>query len=813
MKKILFISTAVLCSLTACEDYNDQFNIESPIQDIKDGLAIALTSGDYSSIASNETNMALALSKDPEDSTYVKALNAIGENGYFANKTEAEWFLPAFITNKYPQADAGSRFVVSYNMYKAPSEYMADFKKISEYTLTNTDYRNVWSGASTATYLSPSTLSKLPEVLSSRINDVNEGDMVAVNYAYSEFEPSTGGSVIPVVYQQIDYFEGEAGNYVIAAKANDGNYYPFGKLEKESYNYGYMNPSAITVTDGIISSDDGSNQVVTIEEGSEGYTLLNGWAKYIYMSGTYNNFNVSTSLPTEGGEWSIEANGDGTFKLKNIEKNKTVKLTYLEKEKKYSYGCYPASSYSYFEDTMKEETGLFTIKDVTLPEGSSYVWKHDNYGYYKASAYVGGVNLPSESWLVSTQPIDLAETEKPALKFNFAFNFLSGNDAKEFFNVKISTDYIGDVKTATWIDLDYDGSQFNGWNFTGQSIDLSQFIGQKITLAFVYKSTDQCAPTAEIKNVAIEKAPYWDVCFFKEVPESETAAQMLKMSRASGAYANTAALYVYREGEWVEYTNDDVNVKVADPALYAEVGADYIARPDNVFPIYLTQNYPFAARGDKAVVIYRSSSKAVSAKEYAFTAGWVAVENYSKRTTIFVKEADGNYITQAGVYLDESLLNNDDGGFIVKDILLTGVNYVWSLDSRYGWKASGYLGDTNYPTESWLLTPAIDLSEAITPQLSFDAAVNFLSGANLADHVGIKVSVDYTDDVKKCNWTDIELDASQWPIGNSWDFSAVGPYDLSAYVGQIVHIAFVYKSTKDTAPTLEVQNVLVSEAE
>ena len=263
MKKILFISTAVLCSLTACEDYNDQFNVDSPIQDIKDGLAIALTSGDYSSIASNETNIALALSKDPEDSTYVKALKAVGDNGYFANKTEAEWFLPAFITNKYPQADAGSRFVVSYNMYKAPSEYMADFKNLSEYTLTNTDYRNVWNDASTATYLSPSTLDKLPEVLTSRINDANEGDVVAVNYAYSEFEPGAGGGVIPVVYQQINDFEGEAGNYVIAAKANDGNYYPFGKLDQESYNYGYMNPSAITVTDGIISSDDGSDQVVS----------------------------------------------------------------------------------------------------------------------------------------------------------------------------------------------------------------------------------------------------------------------------------------------------------------------------------------------------------------------------------------------------------------------------------------------------------------------------------------------------------------------------------------------------------------------
>jgi len=809
MKKILFISTAVLCSLTACEDYNDQFNIESPIQDIKDGLAIALTSSDYSSIASNETNMALALSKDPEDSTYVKALKAIGENGYFANKTEAEWFLPAFITNKYPQADAGSRFVVSYNMYKAPSEYMADFKNLSEYTLTNTDYRNVWNGASTATYLSPSTLRQIPSVLESRIEDPQEGDMVAVNYAYSEFEPGAGGGVVPVVYQQINDFEGEAGNYVIAAKANDGNYYPFGKLDDPSEPFGFIYPDAISVTDGIISSDNGTDQVITIEEGSEGYTLLNTNMQYIYMDETHDNFNFTTSLPTEGGEWAIESNGDGTFKLKNIERGKTVKLT-LYKES-YSFGSYAASRYTYFEDPMAEETGLFTIKDVTLPEGSTYVWKHDDYGYYKASAYVGGKNLPSESWLVSSE-IDLSEAQNPALKFDFAFNFLNGNNASDFMKVKVSTDYAGDVKTATWTDLTYDGSKFNGWNFIAQNVDLAQYAGKKITLAFAYTSTDQCAPTAEIKNLAIVNAQYWDVCLFKEVPESEIAAQMLKMSRASGAYANTAALYVYREGEWVEYTNDNVNVKVADPALYAEVGVDYIARPDNVFPIYLTQKYPFAVRGDKAVVIYRSSSDAVSAKEYAFTAGWAAVENNSKRTTIFVKEADGSYITQAGVYLDESLLNNDDGGFVAQNISMTGVNYVWSLDSRYGWKASGYLG-TNYPTESWLLTPAIDLSEAITPQLSFDAAVNFLSGANLSDHIGIKVSVDYTDDVKKCNWTDIELDASQWPVGNSWDFSAVGPYDLSAYVGQIVHVAFVYKSTKDTAPTWEVQNVLVSEAE
>ena len=95
------------------------------------------------------------------------------------------------------------------------------------------------------------------------------------------------------------------------------------------------------MTDGIISSDNGSEQVVTIEEGSEGYTLLNSYMQYIYMDETHDNFNFTTSLPTEGGEWSFESNGDGTFKLKNIERDKTVKLTLYNGS--YSYGSYAAS--------------------------------------------------------------------------------------------------------------------------------------------------------------------------------------------------------------------------------------------------------------------------------------------------------------------------------------------------------------------------------------------------------------------------------------------------------------------------------------
>ena len=92
MKKILFISTALLAALTACDDYNDQFNLDSQISDVKKGVAIKLAAADYATIANNATNKEIALSKDPENGTYVAALEAIGKNRYFADKTEAEWF-------------------------------------------------------------------------------------------------------------------------------------------------------------------------------------------------------------------------------------------------------------------------------------------------------------------------------------------------------------------------------------------------------------------------------------------------------------------------------------------------------------------------------------------------------------------------------------------------------------------------------------------------------------------------------------------------------------------------------------------------
>lgn len=180
MKKKIFASIALLALLTACDDhYDDQFNINPGITDVKD-IAMTLATSDYGSISKLTANQELALSKDPEGKTFVKALDAVGTNHYFTEEAPAEDYIPAYLKSKYPNADAGSRFVVTYKLFD-PSDYMDDFKKLSTYDLTEEDYKTVWGESIKASFLSPSTLKKIPALLTAAVSNPTDGEMKVVN--------------------------------------------------------------------------------------------------------------------------------------------------------------------------------------------------------------------------------------------------------------------------------------------------------------------------------------------------------------------------------------------------------------------------------------------------------------------------------------------------------------------------------------------------------------------------------------------------------------------------------------------------------
>lgn len=129
------------------------------------------------------------------------------------------------------------------------------------------------------------------------------------------------------------------------------------------------------------------------------------------------------------------------------------------------------------------------------------------------------------------------------------------------------------------------------------------------------------------------------------------------------------------------------------------------------------------------------------------------------------------------------------------------LNYVWSWDSSYNCaKASAYVGGGNKPSESYLVSPEIKLSDS--PAATFSQALNYLYNNSRADYVSVCVR-----EGKTGAWT--EVNVSTWPDGSGWTFSDNCSIDLSAFAGKTVQIGFHYKSTSSCAPTWEVKRLVV----
>ena len=158
-----------------------------------------------------------------------------------------------------------------------------------------------------------------------------------------------------------------------------------------------------------------------------------------------------------------------------------------------------------------------------------------------------------------------------------------------------------------------------------------------------------------------------------------------------------------------------------------------------------------------------------------------------------------------GIILEESFASGQ-GAFTVKEITIpSALKTVWTFDAQYGMKATGYASSskTNYDTESWLISPELDLSGYTTAWLSFDHAGNYANGADLSNFLGLAITEDGGG-----NWASLPI--PNYPSGSDWNFVSSGEIDLAAYCGNTVQVAFVYKSTSKTAPTWEVKNVRIS---
>jgi hypothetical protein len=194
----------------------------------------------------------------------------------------------------------------------------------------------------------------------------------------------------------------------------------------------------------------------------------------------------------------------------------------------------------------------------------------------------------------------------------------------------------------------------------------------------------------------------------------------------------------------------------------------------------------------------------------SFTANWTPEKSGEYALYVFRETTQETAEERDTVFLYESFTNGQ-GTFIAHNINLSGLDHVWEVipSGQYtGYmKASGYLNGINYATESWLLSPEIDLADATSAKLTFSSAAKFQNGV-LSDEVTLWVAEEPNSAFDADEWTQIPI--PNYPTAGTWTYVSSGDIDISAYKDKKIQIAFRYLSTSAAADTYQIRYFRVS---
>ncbi|MCR5561633.1 MAG: BACON domain-containing protein [Bacteroidales bacterium] len=150
----------------------------------------------------------------------------------------------------------------------------------------------------------------------------------------------------------------------------------------------------------------------------------------------------------------------------------------------------------------------------------------------------------------------------------------------------------------------------------------------------------------------------------------------------------------------------------------------------------------------------------------------------------------------------EEPFDENQGDFTIDNKVMDDpLTFVWQWNSYKYMKATAYKSNTSYPSESWLISPEVDLAEVAAPTLKFQFAINY--GAKNKDKYNEAFYLVVTEGTNET-----VSNFSHMPDTGSWEWYNE-EVDLSAWSGKKIKFAFVYKSTADNAPTVEVKEVKI----
>lgn len=868
-KKIILSALAIASVLTACDDdYMKQFeDQDANITDVKN-LTMTLENSDYSSIASNATNIAKALELDPENQTYVEMLKQVGKQYYFTDDIAGEDYIPAYLMAKYPNADQKSKFTVTYKKFKKTSSYLADFANISSYQLSGSDYEGVWGDKVKASFLTPQTLNRIPGILKENMSGAAEGTMCVVNYAYSDVEPSIGGGTVEEEnpYTKISEVIATGAGVESTIKAEVVGTYAKGILVSDGTG------SVLVYPNNVPNYSVGDSVIVTGTTASYGGLLQYPNTSTITRSGKSESFNypkAETMNAAALNDWMKSpvvkyAKVTGKLSITTNSKGATYYNVEIEGVNGKGSISYPMTGIvdpalngkdvdiiGYLIGVTGKDTKYANIMMTSICEkggamltpigvlATSAAGEHKAEGVVIAKYARGfllsdgtGKMLVYNSKGYDVEVGDVVAVDGKTSLYSGLMQFNSPKVTKLERTAKVSqpvaqeltaADFTSYVTAPYYAYVTYTGKLSITTNDKGATYYNVAIDGTSAQGSISFPLTGVVSPDLKGKTVTVTGYAFGQSSgkflntMITTIAEATPAKAKIAFRAGTNVQPNAAVLYRLEGTEWKAYTNDDVKVAVLSPKDYEELGSVTVGDPANALPIYLAKKFPYLVDESMAVVVYAKSNDAMAAKEFSLSNGvWAPATNYTMETAVFVKDGD-EISANISTHFDNSLIN-DEGGLKAQNTELTGdLTYIWK-NNNYGWVASAYKNGTTLKSESWLVTPAFNFLKAKHPVMTFDHACNKMAGYNsdeelkqlMKERMKVFVSVNYTGDVKTCDWTELEIPG--WPTGTDWNFAPSGIIDLSSVIGnKKVVIAFMYKSTAISAQSWEIQNLKVYE--
>ena len=466
-----------------------------------------------------------------------------------------------------------------------------------------------------------------------------------------------------------------------------------------------------------------------------------------------------------------------------------------------------------YTQSFTEEFGTYMTYDVLGPQS----WMID-YHTAKMTGYAGGSNA-NEDWLISS-PVAVTNVSEAKVSVTYSAQYQNADNGDV--SLQVSTDYVygNDPSSATWKNMQTTYPNTSNFNdFQTIETSLNEFIGQNVTVAIKYTSTDSQSRTIEIQSITVQEGAGVTPPTPPTPGEGEgsgtfedpynVAAGIGLQSEKPTAWVKGYIVGAVKSGPSSVSSNDDIdwsapfgrptNVLIADDPNCNEVSNCIIVE-------LVPSGSPFRTQVnlvDHPENLGKTLAVLGKLRTYFGQAG---LRDSEGTENDFVLEGGVTPPPTPGTQIFSETFASSQGQFTIQDVVMPSeLSYIWQHAPSYScMKASAYVGQA-YNAESWLVSPAINLSGVSSAKLSFSQAVNYASPQGV---LSVMISANYNGDVTTATWDVLNLD--QWPAGSNWTF-ITSSADLTSYVGQNVTIAFKYTSTTSASATWEVKDFVVEE--